>query len=86
MKKEQLLKNMQVNIDSVIGGTINEVELHYIVPYDVINYIEENYCKEWDIEINGWDCDFWITFEISGKNYILTGSGFYGGLQFSIQE
>jgi hypothetical protein len=39
-----------------------------------------------DFDTNGWDYDYWLTLKINGKFFVVTGSGYYGQLQFYIQE
>lgn len=35
---------------------------------------------------NGWEYDWWQRFGYQGKNYILSGSGYYGGHSFGLED
>jgi len=41
-----------------------------------------------EMDTNGWQWDFWETYIRDGdkKAYILSGSGYYGGLEFRAKE
>lgn len=56
-----------------------------VVPYRVWEYLEELGWEQTEIDDNGWELDFWITFEKEGEPKLdLTGSGINGGLNFMI--
>jgi hypothetical protein len=37
-------------------------------------------------ETNGWQWDWWQNFTFQGKNYTLSGSGYYGGHGFNLSD
>jgi hypothetical protein len=37
-------------------------------------------------DTNGWQFDWWQSFKHGGKTYILSGSGYYGGHQFLVED
>lgn len=37
-------------------------------------------------ETNGWQYDWWQKFVCNGKNYTLSGSGYYGGHSFHLSD
>lgn len=37
-------------------------------------------------ETNGWQWDWWQTFEFQGAKYTLRGSGYYGGHSFYLKD
>jgi hypothetical protein len=37
-------------------------------------------------ETNGWQWDWWQHFSHGGKNYTLSGSGYYGGHAFNLSD
>lgn len=37
-------------------------------------------------ESNGWEWDWWKTFSYNGKEYTLSGSGYYGGHRFGLSD
>lgn len=77
-----IIEDMQKNVDKVLSGEINTIDLYYVRPNDVISYLEtiqeQNYLD--DMEQNGWSFDFWITFWMDGKEdkkFVLSGDGIY---------
>jgi len=37
-------------------------------------------------DTNGWQWDWWQTFEYSGQRFVLSGSGYYGGHSFALED
>lgn len=37
-------------------------------------------------DTNGWQYDWWQNFTFKGKDYVLSGSGYYGGHAFELSE
>ncbi len=84
--KKTLLK---MALDLVIDGAEDTIELGtncYI--NDVSGVIKEMGGKELEdkFDSNGWQWDFWAYYEVNGKEYCLSGSGYYGNLKFSLSE
>lgn len=42
--------------------------------------------EEERFETNGWEWDWWQTFSHEGRNYTLSGSGYYGGHSFGLAD
>lgn len=86
--REQIRQLMIESINQVINGTIDSIELPYIRPGDVIQYIVSiggNDCENFDT--NGWQWDYWMDVELNGKVYTLAGDGFYGNsANFSLKK
>ncbi len=86
--KSFVKSNMVKNIDSVVKGEKNSVKILYVRPNDVIEYLESlGHNIDKDIDTNGWQWDYWITFDVEGNTYILSGDGYYyDSVQFSLHK
>jgi hypothetical protein len=80
MEKEVI----KIKIKSVLDNTNKEVNL----PMLCINDYQEIF-KELGVEflpehmdLNGWQCDFWIVINYNNKKYYLEGSLWYGDYKF----
>ena len=84
MNKETLLEEMKQGIKDVIDGVTSEFESDFLTPSYIDEFIMSKYgIRMDDIDSNGWQWDYWITYYINNVRYMLCGSGFYGGLRFS---
>jgi hypothetical protein len=88
MKKgTQLTVKLKVEIDKVIIGDENEFQSDILCANEISEYLKEKYgVEKEDFDSNGWDYDFWIYYTINDKKYMLSGSGYYGGITFSKNE
>jgi hypothetical protein len=77
-------RHMKNNIQSVIEGDQDSVQLFFVRPGDIVEYIEE--LGGWfndDIDVNGWSWDYNFKVELSdehGENpqtFSVSGDGFY---------
>ena len=85
--KEQVKKWMIDDIQSVIQGEKENVELLYCRPADVQEYITSIGGELDDFETNGWQWDYWVKVKIGESNYMLSGDGYYGNsADFSKQK
>lgn len=76
--KEYIKQSMIDNINSVLDGKTEIVELLYVRPYDVISYMESiGGLYEEGIETNGWEWDYWFTIEYKDKKFSCCGDGYY---------
>jgi hypothetical protein len=73
--REEMIKG----IDLVLSGKKKEVEIPRIKPNDIIEYIESLGGENDDdsFNTNGWEWDYWFTLKINGKNYDVSGDGYY---------
>lgn len=70
-----------IEIEKVLNGIIEKSATKY-TPSAVVDYMDQ-LGYEHNIEINGWQVDFWITFTKDDKEqYMLKGSWFYGDQYF----
>jgi hypothetical protein len=46
---------------------------------------EEDRCRD-GFDTNGWQWDWWQMFTFKGKDYTLSGSGYYGGHAFHLAD
>ena len=69
-------------IESVINGDYDSVGLPLTLPCNVCTFLEDKGFEESEIEFNGWQGDYWITFEKDDNIFTLAGSGYYGGQSF----
>lgn len=79
-------KEVEELIRSVIDGDVDTVDLSLMVaPSTAFDIIENVLGLEQtsDLDTNGWQWDFWQHYEDSeGKKFVLSGSGYYGELEF----
>ena len=47
---------------------------------------DSNQDKNEGFETNGWEWDWWQDFNHEGRAYTLSGSGYYGGHEFELNE
>lgn len=75
--EEAVKAHMKNNIQSVIEGDQKSVQLFYVRPSDVVDYMEE-LGGEWDEDLNpnGWSWDYWTKFTLNDETYTLSGDGF----------
>lgn len=77
--KQQIKDWMIEGIQSVLTGEVEHVELLFTRPADVSNYIKSIGGEDLnDMDTNGWQWDYWMTFKVDDKDYMLSGDGFYG--------
>jgi hypothetical protein len=75
---KDIIKN---EILSVITLKEEHVQLPLIIPSELIDYLKEK-GYSYDVETNGFQHDFWITFNKNEKKFEFVGSWFYGDYAF----
>lgn len=71
----------------IINGELEESEFEFLYAGDIAKYLEEKYgLRHHEMDTNGWDYDFWITYIINEEKYVISGSGYYGNLKFYKDE
>ena len=79
--------NIAWKVEEVISEERDEVQFYCTSPDDVNQYITKVLKGTRDeIDHNGWQWDYWITYTIDNKKYTLAGSGYYGNMSFSKYE
>jgi hypothetical protein len=87
MNSSMSLEQKINKIEEFINGTREDVKIYGTSPNEVSEYIEKVLQGErLEIDCNGWQWDYWITYKIDDKLYMLSGSGYYGNMQFSKSE
>ena len=77
-------KELQEKLDRMIDSddsSYNRIDLEYICPADLeklLQEIDSNIEFDDNIETNGWDVDFWISFEYRYVGFCFSGSWYYG--------
>lgn len=74
--KKQVKEWMIESIQKVLTGEEKEVDLLYIRPNDVIEYIESLGGEFGEFENNGWEWDYWVSITYQGKTYGISGDGY----------
>jgi len=77
--KEEILKQTKEIILSVIEGeSLVPVKLFFVKPSVVIEIFSDLYGEKINFELdnNGWQWNFCITFEYKGGEYEISGDGF----------
>jgi hypothetical protein len=81
--EQQVLDEMEAGIRAVIDGTSEVFKSKMVCPDHVVDFIKE-LGGEWnrDLEVNGWQWDYWFTVEVEGKTFRVEGRGWYGNFKF----
>ena len=77
MTKEELQKEL----DEIVDGNKQDIKLDYFVPNKLdklLKEIDSSINLTENLETNGWDHDFWLTFEYRDINFTFAGSWYYG--------
>lgn len=62
-------------------------EAHLLSPYMIIDIFDSlNMEYNDDFETNGWQLDYWFGGTYKDKEIRVSGSGYYGGLSFYLDE
>lgn len=83
------MEEFKFEIDKVLRGEMDNTSTKVLIsPDEIDNYLRELGLVRLDIESNGWDWDFWVSYEDNNDNkFTLSGSGWYNrGLSFSKEE
>ncbi len=91
MNKEEIKKfvqkDLEEQINKVILGEIEEYNSDFATLDDVKSYLESVGFEEGEFDSNGWQWDFWqYMMNDKQENYIISGSGYYGGVSFKKDE
>ena len=85
--KELLEETMKSDVQSVLSGENELVDLLGTCPDKIVKYLESLGVKCSDIKTNGWEWDFHIVCKLNGKKYILGGSGYYSdSIYFELEK
>jgi hypothetical protein len=84
LAKAALLKGVQTVLET--GKEWKDPTLHLPVELAIEAISDSGFENLDNFETNGWDYDWWQSFEYVGKRYTLHGSGYYGGLSFFPNE
>lgn len=68
---------------SVINEEKKEIKLDLCIPNDIEEFLKELGYKRGEIETNGWQYDYWISYKEENKSFTFAGSGYYGEQSFS---
>lgn len=60
------------------SGEVNEIRIPLLRPSQIEDTLEdEGFFSEENIEVNGWQWDYWWSFEKEGVEYSVSGDGYY---------
>lgn len=77
--KEQVKNWMIEDIQSVLKGEKIFVEILFVRPNDIIEYVRSvGGIDNHDFDTNGWQWDFWAYVYFEEKKYMLSGDGYFG--------
>ena len=80
--KQLAINKFKLDINSVIDGLADIAVSSLLSAGDIDTYLKGLGEEFGDMETNGWQYDFWQNYKINNKYYCLSGSGYYGGLEF----
>lgn len=90
--KWMIQSQMETAIDAVILGKLQSVDLPFVTPEMVEDYLTEvkGWEEEYENDSNGWQHNFWYTWSLFQNEqvvkYTLEGSAHYGGLKFYLDK
>ena len=83
------MDEVKENIEKVLNGSLDRwssAETHIPVR-DLVEMTKKiEGVEEGDFETNGWQWDWWACFSYKEKSYTMSGSGYYGGLSFTLDQ
>jgi len=77
MTKEEL----QSQLDEIIQGNKHTIKLDYFVPNKLeklLKQIDDSIKLTENMDMSGWDYDFWLPFKYRNTNFTFAGSWYYG--------
>ena len=85
--KNLFRKDLIYEIMQVVNGERPSCESHLHFPlWSICDVLEEFGFKQDEMDSNGWQFDYWHTFDYQGKSYTVYGSAYYGGFSFYPSE
>ena len=81
--KEQQLEIFKQDVSKLLLGEINNINNDCLSIGDVEQYLNELGINLDNYDSNGWQHDYWNSWDINEIKYTLAGSGYYGGISFS---
>lgn len=87
MTLEQMTEDFLEQVKEVIEGKRTSTdEVKFLPPSIVLDFIVNlDYdFTDVDFDSNGWQWDFWKYVRVNGKQYVISGCGWYGGLTFKL--
>ena len=84
--ERQFISAMKVGVNSVINGNKKQFKHKFIPPAIIKDYLTKLDWECGELETNGWQYDWWLTFTKEEKSYTAFGSGYYGTFEFSKTE
>lgn len=76
---------MEELIDSIVYGHEYKVDLKGLAPNLAVEYLETLGYEKGEMETNGWQVDFWVSFTKDGATTLEFSGDWYYGTQ-SLQE
>lgn len=82
--KGELLSDMFNGIKNVIDNNIIIYSNKFLAPNDISKYlIEIGFVDLEEFDSTGWEYNNWNYFIYNNEKYIVSGSGYYGGIKIS---
>lgn len=81
--KKQQLEIFKQDVSKLLSEEIDNVENDCLSIGDVDQYLNELGTNLDNYNSNGWQHDYWRSWNINETKYTLAGSGYYGGISFS---
>lgn len=76
-----------VNLKQILDGTFDEHNMIGLSAHDVSTILSGlGAISLQDVDYNGWQNDFWETWEYQGRQYMFSGSQYYGTMSFAKKE
>lgn len=78
-----VLNNARALIRDIENERFSKVSIKHVCIDEIFTILDEmNFVHREDFDTNGWQVDYWTTFDKDGKAYQLEGSMWYGKMEF----
>ena len=90
LKDTRKVIHVKNSLTMLFNGDIEQVKVEGVSPSDIIDIISSvdggiDVNKD-DMDLNGWQCDYWISFNHRGKRWSLYGGAWYGNATIEKHE
>jgi hypothetical protein len=81
--KDEIRMRLEYGIEQVLSGRFKKYEAFLISPQMIKGSMNKPGWECSEIETNGWQYDWWLTFTKGDKSFTAFGSGYYGTFEFA---
>lgn len=84
---KETINTIKDKIRKLFNGVIESVQIDCLCPSKTIDILEDLGADvSEELDINGWQYDYWVYFTYESKKYCLSGSGYHGNVKIEEAE